>query len=42
MHKYPEIEQTYVLEGSLYDHDGMPRRRVRVAASGLVPRDALR
>jgi anti-sigma factor ChrR (cupin superfamily) len=25
MHKHPEIEQTYVLEGSLYDHDGICR-----------------
>ena len=23
MHKHPEIEQTYVLEGSFYDHDGV-------------------
>jgi anti-sigma factor ChrR (cupin superfamily) len=25
IHKHPEIEQTYVLEGSLYDHDGICR-----------------
>jgi anti-sigma factor ChrR (cupin superfamily) len=25
MHKHPEIEQTYVLEGSFYDHDGICR-----------------
>jgi anti-sigma factor ChrR (cupin superfamily) len=25
MHKHPEIEQTWVLEGSLYDHDGICR-----------------
>ena len=24
-HKHPEIEQTYVLEGSFYDHDGICR-----------------
>ena len=24
-HKHPEIEQTYVLEGSFYDHDGIAR-----------------
>jgi quercetin dioxygenase-like cupin family protein len=23
MHKHPEIEQTWVLEGSFYDHDGI-------------------
>src|SRR5688572_1924523 len=23
MHKHPEIEQTWVLEGSFYDHDGV-------------------
>jgi hypothetical protein len=23
MHKHPEIEQTFVLEGSFYDHDGI-------------------
>jgi len=25
MHKHPEIEQSYVLEGSFYDHDGICR-----------------
>ena len=25
MHKHPEIEQTYVIEGSFYDHDGICR-----------------
>jgi anti-sigma factor ChrR (cupin superfamily) len=25
MHKHPEIEQTYVVEGSFYDHDGICR-----------------
>jgi anti-sigma factor ChrR (cupin superfamily) len=25
MHKHPEIEQTWVLEGSFYDHDGICR-----------------
>jgi anti-sigma factor ChrR (cupin superfamily) len=25
MHKHPEIEQTFVLEGSFYDHDGICR-----------------
>ena len=25
MHKHPEIEQTFVLEGSFYDHDGVCR-----------------
>jgi len=25
MHKHPEIEQTWVLEGSLYDHEGICR-----------------
>ena len=25
MHKQPEIEQTYVIEGSFYDHDGICR-----------------
>lgn len=24
-HRHPEIEQTYVLEGSFYDHDGIAR-----------------
>src|SRR4029450_3384234 len=24
-HKHPEIEQTYVIEGSFYDHDGTAR-----------------
>ena len=24
-HKHPEIEQTFVLEGSFYDHDGIAR-----------------
>ena len=24
-HKHPEIEQTYVLQGSFYDHDGICR-----------------
>jgi len=24
-HKHPEIEQTWVLEGSFYDHDGIAR-----------------
>ena len=23
MHKHPELEQSFVLEGSFYDHDGM-------------------
>jgi anti-sigma factor ChrR (cupin superfamily) len=23
MHKHPELEQTWVLEGSFYDHDGV-------------------
>jgi anti-sigma factor ChrR (cupin superfamily) len=25
MHKHPEIEQSYVIEGSFYDHDGICR-----------------
>ena len=25
MHKHPEIEQTYVVEGSFYDHEGICR-----------------
>lgn len=25
MHKYPELEQSFVLEGSFYDHDGICR-----------------
>src|SRR5688500_10355313 len=25
-HKHPEIEQSYVLEGSFYDHDGICRQ----------------
>jgi anti-sigma factor ChrR (cupin superfamily) len=25
MHKHPEIEQTYVIEGSFYDHEGICR-----------------
>jgi anti-sigma factor ChrR (cupin superfamily) len=25
MHKHPEIEQSYVVEGSFYDHDGICR-----------------
>jgi len=25
MHKHPEIEQTFVIEGSFYDHDGICR-----------------
>ena len=25
MHKHPEIEQSWVLEGSFYDHDGICR-----------------
>ena len=25
MHKHPEIEQSFVLEGSFYDHDGICR-----------------
>ena len=25
MHKHPEIEQTYVVEGSFYDHEGTCR-----------------
>jgi anti-sigma factor ChrR (cupin superfamily) len=25
LHKHPEIEQSYVLEGSFYDHDGICR-----------------
>src|SRR6266700_6106000 len=25
MHKHPEIEQTYVIEGSFHDHDGICR-----------------
>ncbi len=25
LHKHPEIEQTWVLEGSFYDHDGIAR-----------------
>jgi anti-sigma factor ChrR (cupin superfamily) len=25
MHKHPEIEQTYIVEGSFYDHDGICR-----------------
>jgi hypothetical protein len=25
MHRHPEIEQTYVVEGSFYDHDGICR-----------------
>ncbi len=25
MHKHPEIEQTYVIEGSFYEHDGIYR-----------------
>ena len=24
-HRHPEIEQSYVLEGSFYDHDGIAR-----------------
>jgi hypothetical protein len=35
MHRHPEIEQTFVIEGSFYDHDGICRagefvwRRIR-------------
>ena len=25
VHKHPEIEQSYVIEGSFYDHDGICR-----------------
>ena len=25
MHKHPELEQSYVIEGSFYDHDGICR-----------------
>jgi hypothetical protein len=37
MHKHPEIEQTFVIEGSFYDHDGVCRevslrQRVRAPA----------
>ena len=43
MHKHPEIEQTYVIEGSFYDHDGiLPRRRVRLATGWIVPRNTFR
>ena len=31
MHKHPAIEQSYVIEGSFYDHDGVCRR---VSSSG--------
>ena len=27
MQKHPQIEQTYVIEGSFYDHDGICRAR---------------
>ena len=42
MRKHPEIEQTFVLEGSFYDHDGICRAGESVAASRLLPRDAFR
>ncbi len=42
MHKHPEIEQSYVIEGSFYDHDGICRAGEYVWRRGLVPRDPLR
>ena len=43
MHKHPEIEQTYVIEGAFYDHDGICRAGEYVwLAHRLVPRDAFR
>jgi hypothetical protein len=42
-HKHPELEQAYVLEGSMYDHDGVvPRRRVCVAQGRVFPREPFR
>jgi hypothetical protein len=35
MHKHPEIEQTYVIEGSFYDHDGICRAGEFVWRPGL-------
>ena len=43
MHKHPEIEQTYIVEGSFHDHDGgLPRRRGRLAPVLIVSRDPFR
>jgi hypothetical protein len=44
MHKHPELEQSYVIEGSFSDHDGICRagEYVRLAQGRVVPRNALR
>ena len=42
-HQHPELEQSFVLEGSFYDHDGiLSRGRICVAATRLLPRDPQR
>ena len=37
LHKHPEIEQTYVLEGSFYDHDGICSAGEYVWRRGSAP-----
>ena len=43
MHRHPEIEQTFVIEGSFYDHDGICRAGEFVwRRLGSFPRNPLR
>src|ERR1700745_1468634 len=39
VHKHPEIEQSYVIEGSFYDHDGICRAGEFVWRRGGAPHE---